>query len=263
MEVKYSVSNIAKKTMKFTPLITIIIASLIIGTLAYASISISKGITYSTQDGGNIFFNFDFSTSRLYFDNGVLMVNSLNGVFSSMGFRCETESANMTITKISMDEIRFTVDAPSDTTSITKIKSNYITKPADIQGCSSWSYSIFTKTITINVLHNSPANIIISWGASDVMIDNILQGTIIQGIISYYTSTIGVVPFYGIMILGITLLAYIWTQSLEFIAVIWILIGGGLEIFIPGPILSIGKILMVLGIFLIFIKLFLGKSDYG
>ena len=257
------VSNIVKKTMKFTPLITIIITSLIIGTLAYASISISKGIRYYTSDGGAIYFDIDITASRLYYTNDYLMFNKINGVYTSMGFRCETESANMTITKISMDEIRFTVDAPSDTTSITKIKSNYITRPKEIQGCSSWSYSIFTKTITINVIHNSPANIIISWGSSDIMIENILQGTIIQGIIAYYTSTIGVVPFYGIMILGITLLAYIWTQSLEFIAVIWILIGGGLEIFIPGPILSIGKILMVLGIFLIFIKLFLGKSDYG
>lgn len=91
----------------------------------------------------------------------------------------------------------------------------------------------------------------------------IYESNIIGGIIEYYTSTIGSVPFFGLMAFGITILAYIWTQSIDFIAVIWIIIGGALEIYIPGPALTIGKVLMILGIFVIFVKVILGRQEYG
>ena len=254
--------NKNKRMIYLIPLSFIIFLTLIAGTSVLASGTLGKGIRYFTHDGGATFFNFDIQYSKLYYWDDYLMIDNLNGVFKSMGFYLQTENANMTITKISIDEIRLTVDAPSETISTTKIYSQQITQPSNVEGCTSWSYNIFTKTITIEVQHNSPAYIIITWGQSGIMPDNILQGTIIQGVIAYYISSIGAVPFYGIIIFGITLLAYIWTQSLEYIAVLWLIIGGSLEIYVPGPGLTIGKVLMVLGIFLILIKFILGKSSY-
>lgn len=254
------------KILKFSPLIFILFTTFSFASVVSASISFSGGgtlpITYIPAYRGPITFDIDFTSTRVYFSDGYLILNNLEG-FNLIGFSCETETANTTITKISLSEIELTINAPTGTVSTTKIYSPNIAKPSDVLGSTSWSYNIFTKTITINVQHQSPADLKIIWGASDIMIDSIAQGAIIQGITTYFISSVGTIPFYGIIFFGITILAYIWTQSLEYIAVIWILIGGALEIFIPGPILSIGKIMMTLGIFLILIKIILRKSDYG
>ncbi len=95
------------------------------------------------------------------------------------------------------------------------------------------------------------------------MTQSILDQSIIGGVVDFYIASIGAASFFGVLTLGVTILMYIWTQSLEFVATIWILIGGALEIYIPGPALTIGKVLMILGIFLILIKILLGRTAYG
>jgi len=62
----------------------------------------------------------------------------------------------------------------------------------------------------------------------------------------------------------LSIAAYITTQSLGFVIGIWFLAGAVIEIYLPGPALALGRILMILGICALFLKIFLGRREtYG
>jgi len=163
-----------KRAKGFYPLLLIIVFTSLI-SFAFASISFDGGgIIYRGANKGDIFFSVDYGASKMYFDNGFLMINNLNGLFSSIGFSCDTATANMTITKIKADELDYTVNAPTDVTSITKIYAGSKGLPSDLSGSTSWSYNSNLKIVTVNVLHQSPSNIIIEW-KTDVVQDWIIK----------------------------------------------------------------------------------------
>lgn len=85
-----------------------------------------------------------------------------------------SSNANMTIKKAELYELQFTVDAPTGNQSVSKVKLASARKVQSVTGATSWSQS--SSVITINVLHGSPADIIITWpqiipGAEDIFID--------------------------------------------------------------------------------------------
>ena len=92
---------------------------------------------------------------------------------------------------------------------------------------------------------------------------HLIDGSLIPGVLEVYTQSMGAPVFYGLVMLVITAVFYIRTQSIEFVAGIWILIGGAIEVSLPGPVLSVGKILMTLGFAVFFMRLFLGRRAYG
>ena len=137
-------------------------------SFVFASISVSgDNIKYHGANKGDIFFDVVYGASSIYFDSGMLMLNNLNGLFSSIGFSCDTATANMTITKIESDEIDYTVNAETDVTSVTKIYVGSKGRPSNVSGATSWSYNSNLKIITVNVLHQSPADIGLEWTESD------------------------------------------------------------------------------------------------
>ena len=146
------------------PLILLIVSAIFV-SVASANISVSGGgtlpINYVVLNKGIIMFDVDYSTSRIYFADGYLMVNKMDA-FSSIGFSCETISANMTITKLSSDEITYTVNAETDVMSTTKIFLGSKGKPSEVSG-GAWSYSSSLKVVTVTVLHRSPADIALIW----------------------------------------------------------------------------------------------------
>ena len=87
-----------------------------------------------------------------------------------------------------------------------------------------------------------------------------IDGNLINGISDYYIESLGTSVFFGLLFLAINIYLYIRGNSLEYVAILWLLLGTALEIFVPGPALSIGKILMVIGIFLVFIRIMTGKG---
>ena len=107
-------------------------------------------------------FDIDFTATRIYFSDGYLMVNGL-GAFGSIGFSCETATANMTVTKVVSDEITYMINAATDVTSTTKIYIGSKGKPTEVSGSTSWSYSSSLKVVTVSVLHQSPADITLNW----------------------------------------------------------------------------------------------------
>jgi len=89
----------------------------------------------------------------------------------------------------------------------------------------------------------------------DLLSQYLLKGDLIGFIIALYTSVMGEV-FFAFILLGISVPLYIRTQSLAYVTVVWIILGALLEAIIPTTGLSLGKILMVLGVAAILYQLF-------
>jgi hypothetical protein len=135
-----------------------------LASFAFASISVSgDNIIYHGVNKGNIFFDVVYGASVIYFDDGMLMLHNLNGYYGIIGFSCDTSTANMTITKIASDELDYTVNAPTDVTSTTKIYVGSKGRPSDVSGATSWAYNSNLKIVTVNILHYSPSNIVLEW----------------------------------------------------------------------------------------------------
>lgn len=172
-----------RRAKGFYPLLLITVFALM-APFAFASISVKGGeIKYVASNKGDMFFSVDYTSSKIYFDNGFLMLNNLNGLFSSIGFSCDTATANMTITKIASMEIDYTVNAPTEVTSTTKIYVGSKGRPSNVTGATSWSYNSNLKIVTVNVLHQSPSDIGLEWSydASQERIDA-FTGSIYQAL---------------------------------------------------------------------------------
>jgi len=89
--------------------------------------------------------------------------------------------------------------------------------------------------------------------------DTLLENSLLDAIYLYYYNVMGPV-FPGMIILAVTLCVYVWTQSIDFVIGLWFLIGLALEAALPGPALSIGKILMILGLTGFFVRLWIGEG---
>ena len=103
--------------------------------------------------GSNKIYMVDLSDVPLYdytADDGNIQLRYLSGgVLQSFTY------ANSKLT--------LTIDAPSGTTSTTKVYCGNKGKPSSVSGAGSWSYDNSTKILTIIVAHSSHAQIVISW----------------------------------------------------------------------------------------------------
>lgn len=164
-----------KRPERIYPLILLMASSTLICFVS-AHMSLSGGgalpINYVPSGKGTIMFDVDFTSTQVYFSDGYLMMNNW-GTFNSIGFSCETESANMTVTKVASDEIAYTVNAATDVTSTTKICVGSKGRPTEVSGSTSWSYSSALKVVTVSVLHQSPADIVFVWENAPVEEDKV------------------------------------------------------------------------------------------
>lgn len=91
---------------------------------------------------------------------------------------------------------------------------------------------------------------------------HLLNGTIVQGINTYYVDIMG--PFWGVILaLGIAIPLYVRTQSIEVVCGAWILVGYVLDDYMPVQALTTGRTLMILGVAIWLFKLVLGRREYG
>jgi len=78
------------------------------------------------------------------------------------------ENANLTISKFFTSyQLSFIVNAPSGTTSTTKVYVDDWGEPTSVYAINetlTWSYDPSTKTLTFTVLHSSRVEIIVDWG---------------------------------------------------------------------------------------------------
>jgi len=197
-----------KLPCRLLPLMVVVSVCLFAGVFAYSEMLIGNGINFKTGSGGPIMFDVDITASRIYFENNYLIILNMNNRFNKIGFSCETATANMTVTKIASDEIDYTVNAPTDVTSTTKIYVGSKGRPSNVSGATSWSYNSNFKIITVNVLHQSPADIGLEWSydASQERIDA-FTGSIYQAL-----GRIGSI----LTIMSISLLIGVLTGKFEF-----------------------------------------------
>jgi len=114
-----------------------------------------------------------------------------------------------------------------------------------------WTYTanVFTLTWT----HSSPADVELDlqqWETSsfpDPLIQHLQQGNLLAFITGLYTRVLGTL-FYVILILLVSVPLYIKTQSLAYLCILWILLGGVLVALVPIEGFQIGWILIIIGI---------------
>jgi len=89
---------------------------------------------------------------------------------------------------------------------------------------------------------------------SDLLTQYLMQGDFIGFINAVYVSILGELWFaIPLMILFIPL--YIKTESLEFCAILWVLIGGSLIAMLPAMAATTGTLLLVLGLSVLLYRL--------
>ena len=93
---------------------------------------------------------------------------------------------------------------------------------------------------------------------ADPVYTALMGGQIIQAIWLILGASIGSEVAAGLIALGIMIPTYIMTNSIEYSAGIWILLGGVLEAQLPGQVLGLGKVLFILGMAVFLWRLFIG-----
>ena len=68
-----------------------------------------------------------------------------------------------------------TYNVNASTTSTTKIYVGNRGKPTNVTGCSSWSYNVNTKILSVDAVHNSPTDIGVEWKAGNPLDDDVVQ----------------------------------------------------------------------------------------
>ena len=136
-------------------------------TFAFAAIEFSTENTiYRAASCGIVFLESPYSATSFTFSDGFLMFSNFNygsGNLGSIGFSCLTETANMTVNVVEDEYLKYTVDAPSMVTSVTKIYCGNKGKPESVEGAYSWNFNSVSKILTISVFHNSPQTVEVGW----------------------------------------------------------------------------------------------------
>lgn len=92
------------------------------------------------------------------------------------------------------------------------------------------------------------------------ILQNLTSGDVWGFFSSIYTTSMGSAPFIGFLMMILTIPIYQRTESLELVAVLWLLIWGPMELMIPGPIFSLGKLMIALSLGVLIFRAFMGRS---
>lgn len=141
--------------MKKTLLIAFLMVFLFVPFVQANTITVPTNTYFGFGTGAYINFNKKMTFDTVYRENNYWY-------FDGYGF--QVQNANMTITNYFVDEkLIFTVTAPSETTSISKVYVSDKGEPVDVVGESSWSYDSGTKILTILRTHSSTHEITVDW----------------------------------------------------------------------------------------------------
>lgn len=259
--------GLKKKAVLLLPLIIIFILSTPISYSAYDYFLVQSGVKFRHSDTKGIFTsNINFYTSKCELEEDFIYFTNLysgSGVWPILGFSISPSNAEITLTQITSDKILLNIMAPSGT-STTKIYLASKGAPTKTPGQYETEYDSGRKVFTLYVDHTlfSSQAVYLNWGQLNFA-DHLIGGNWVTGFSEFYTAQLGpVAP--ALVILTLSLAAYITTQNLNYVIGLWLLVGASIEVFLPGPALQLGRILMILGIFVLFLKLILGRrATYG
>ena len=259
--------GLKKKAVLLLPLIIIFILSIPISYSAYDYFLVQSGVEFKHSATKGIFTsNINSYTSKCELEEDFIYFTNMysgSGIWAMLGFSISPSDAEITLTQITSDRIRLNIMAPSGT-STTKVYLASKGAPTKTPGQYVTEYDSGTKVFTLYVDHTlfSSQAVYLSWGQLNFA-DQLVGGNWVTGFSEFYTAQLGpIAP--ALVILTLSIAAYIKTQSLNYVIGIWLLVGASIEVFLPGPALMLGRILMILGIFVLLLKLFLGnRVTYG
>ena len=259
--------GLEKKFVLLLPLIIIFLLSPPISYSAYDYFLAQSGIVFKHSATKGIFTsNINFYASKCELEEDFIYFTNLysgSGIWPMLGFSISPSTAEMTLTQITSGRIRLNIMAPSGT-STTKIYLASKGAPTKTPGQYETEYDSSTKVFTLYADHSLfPSQAIyLSWEQLNFA-DHLIGGNWFTGFAEFYTAPMGVTAP-ALIILTISLAAYIKTQNINYVIGLWLLVGVGIEVFLPGPALMLGRILMILGIFVLLLKLILGtRATYG
>lgn len=96
--------------------------------------------------------------------------------------------------------------------------------------------------------------------AADLIQQYLMTGDMMGFIIAIFSQSIGSV-FFGIVLMGFSVPIYTRTQSIGLIALIWFIVWGFIEMIVPTPAMSLGKVVMAFAGAVILYRTFMGRSD--
>lgn len=254
--------GLKKKILILIPIILIIILSTPISYSEYDYLLLKSGIDFKISGSKGIFnSNIDLYTSKCEFINEFVYFTDIyagSGSWSIIAFSTSPSNVEMTLTQLSTNKIRLNI-IKSSGISTTKIYLGFKGEPTKIPDRYESEYDEITKTFTIHINHDvfDSHSIYLDWSPLDFA-DQLIGGSWVTPFVEFYTLPLGpVAP--AIVILTLSLAAYITTQKINYVIGLWLLCGAAIEIFLPGPALKIGRIFVIMGIFVLFLKLFLGR----
>ena len=72
-------------------------------------------------------------------------------------------ASKITSLSYASNKLTLTIDSPTGTTSTSKVYCGNKGKPIEVTGATSWSYNASTMILTLNVMHDGPANLLVDW----------------------------------------------------------------------------------------------------
>ena len=153
----------------FKRLSKVLIIFIVLAPIPFVFASIyfnTENVIYRASSGGIIFLEQPYYATQVTFSDGFLMFSNFNygsGNQGSIGFSCQTEDANMTVNVVRNNYLKYTVDALTFTTSVTKIYLGDQRRPTDVIGATSFWYNGVNNILTVSITHNSPQEIELGW----------------------------------------------------------------------------------------------------
>lgn len=232
----------------------------------YMSVTVSPNIYFMFSDG--VYLNFEdeqtFSINPYRIDDiWYFESNAINLI-----------GANATVTKyFESNVLEFTLTGDVGVNSAFTIDTGSYGSPVEVSGASSWSFDTPSNTLTVLRSHSvdSAYTVSVSFvqsviivdlfgdGDIDLLLQYLLAGDLLGFIVACYTTRIGQV-FYALIALIITVPLAIRTQSITYVAIIWILLGGLFQAAMP-VISPVAVFLIILGVGSLLYRLFAGRHE--
>ncbi len=256
--------NRASKFIFFSLLFVLLVPLLALPVCAVAVVP--STVYFSFSDGSYM----NFASSQTFSINPYRQNDTwfFNGYFVSLA------GANATVaTFFSSNKLVFTLTSDVGANSAFAIKTGSYGAPIEVLGASSWSYDTLTGVLTILRFHSlgSAYTVTVSFaeavvdvglfgnGDIDLLTQYLLAGDLLGFLVACYTTRIGQV-FYAIVALIITVPLAIRTQSITYVAIIWVILGGLFQAAMP-VVSPVAVFLIILGVGSLLYKLFAGRHE--
>jgi hypothetical protein len=93
----------------------------------------------------------------------------------------------------------------------------------------------------------------------DAILQNLINGDLFTFLGAIFIQSMGT-SFYGFIIMIFTVPIYQRTESMELVAILWLTTWTVIESLVPGPIYSLGKLMIALSLGVLLFRAFMGRG---